>query len=65
MFFYLFVGVGSVAIFVFSLLPEYFDLGLKVYRWVSLVLFVAGIYWIIKRITAREHAPKMVFDDKQ
>lgn len=65
MFFYLFVGVGSAAIFVFSLFPDYYDLGLKVYRWFSLGFFISGVYWILRRMTAREYAPKMVFDDKQ
>lgn len=65
MFFYLFVGIGSAAIFVFSLFPDYYDLGLKVYRWFSLGFFICGVYWILRRMTAKQYAPKMVFDDKQ
>ena len=65
MFFYLFVGIGSAAIFVFSLFPDYYDLGLKVYRWFSLGFFISGVYWILSRMTAKKFAPKMVFDDKQ
>ena len=65
MFFYLFVGIGSAAIFIFSLYPNYYDVGLKIYRWFSLALFIGGIYWIIKRMISKQYAPKMVFDDKQ
>ena len=65
MFFYLFVGISTIVIFIFSIFPNYYELGLKIYRWFSLGLFLFEIFLILKRTTSRKFAPKIVFDDKQ
>ena len=48
-----------------SIFPNYYELGLKIYRWFSLGLFLFEIFLILKRTTSRKFAPKIVFDDKQ
>ena len=65
MFFYLFVGISTIVIFIFSIFPNYYELGLKIYRWFSLGLFLFEIFLILKRTTSRKFAPKIVFDDKK
>ena len=65
MFFYLFVGISTIVIFVLSIFPNYYEFGLKIYRWFSLGLFLFEIFLILKRTTSRKFAPKIVFDDKQ
>ena len=65
MFFYLFVGISTIVIFVFSIFPNYYELGLKIYRWFSLSLFLFEVFLILKRMKSRKFAPKIVFDDKQ
>ena len=62
--FYLFVGIGSGAIFIFSLYPEQYEFGIMIYRWFSLVMFLFGIFYLIKRIKSKKFAPKIIFDDK-
>ena len=65
MFFYLFVGISTIVIFVLSIFPNYYEFGLKIYRWFSLGLFLFEIFLILKRMSSRKFAPKIVFDDKQ
>ena len=62
--FYLFVGIGSGAIFIFSLYPEKYEVGIMIYRWFSLLIFLFGIFYLIKRIKSKKFAPKIIFDDK-